>query len=218
MISRIDCRNISAPGSRFTTARNEGGSRSNITAVMICSAFWPRSVCPRARRNMGGPALRCAGLLLAFGLLVACDRAPTASHDATRKRKSGRNFRARKRSRTFRRWWTSVRARREREAIEKMQNVSHQTARAFRLEGDAAGFYRHHAARENRVCKSHRDVCREGECPILSGLLALRHKDIRHGKIRGRERRWIEHRRPARTGPGPRPASGPGPESRTRFF
>ena len=26
---------------------------------------------------MGGPALRCAGLLLAFGLLAACDRAPT---------------------------------------------------------------------------------------------------------------------------------------------
>src|SRR5688500_16151753 len=76
MTSRIDCRNISEPGSQFTTATNEGESRSNITAVMICSAFWPRSACPRARPNMGRPA-RCAGLLLAFGLLAACDRTPT---------------------------------------------------------------------------------------------------------------------------------------------
>src|ERR1700752_2592870 len=45
---------------------------------MICNAFWPRSVCPRAKHKMG-PSLRCAGLLLAVGLVGACDRAQTPS-------------------------------------------------------------------------------------------------------------------------------------------
>ena len=39
MICRIDCSNISAPASRFITARNAAGSRSSITATTICSAF-----------------------------------------------------------------------------------------------------------------------------------------------------------------------------------
>ena len=124
-------------GTRVTLHHGEkrGASRSNITATMICNAFWLRSVCRRARRNMWGRSvdrgIRRSAICTHPIRRVASRAWPSwrlrldANEDdsTTRSaRKSGRNSLAKKRSRMFRQWSISGLGRPGSEAIEKTRN------------------------------------------------------------------------------------------------